>query len=459
MVTSGNTKASGSPQPANLSGDPDCPICKGVGFYRRDLPVDDPDFGRLQVCTCSQGAAQKMALAGLRQRSNLAAFSEKTFETFNPQGMVGLEQAQSSSLEYAHSMTIQFARSLEGWLLLLGGYGCGKTHLAAAIANHAIAQGVSTLFQPVPDLLDWLRFGYGREGASFEERFEEIRNMPLLVLDDLGTQNATPWSQEKLFQIINHRYVNRLPTVITSNQELADVEGRVRSRLEDPDLVIRVRISAPDYRAPMQEGVKHAEVSSLGRHSKYTFGNFSLRAGESLTKDEQQNLSKAFKAAQQFAEHPQGWLVLMGPTFTGKTHLAAAIGSYARSAAEGAPLFVEVPDLLEHLRATFHPSSPRTYDRVFEEVRSTNLLILDALGTQNATSWAREKLYQIFNYRYVAELPTVITMGLTLDDLEAQDARIFSRMSDTRLCRILKLLVPRFDTQAEAPKRTRKRRS
>jgi len=459
MAILGNTEPTGIPKPTVLTGDPQCPICAGVGFYRRDLPIDDPDFGRLLICVCSQNAAENIILEGLRQRSNLAAFSDKTFETFDPQGRVGLEQVQSNSLEYAHSMTIQFARSMEGWLLLLGGYGCGKTHLAAAIANHAVGQGVATLFQPVPDLLDWLRFGYGREGTSFEERFEEIRNMPLLVLDDLGTQNATPWSQEKLFQIINHRYVNRLPTVITSNQELVDVEGRARSRLEDPDLVIKVRISAPDYRAPMQEGVKHAQVSALADYSKYTFGNFSLREAEKLSQVEKQSLSKAFKTAQGFAERPQGWLVLMGPTFTGKTHLAAAIGNYARTNAEGAPVFVEVIKLLDHLRATFHPSSPRSYDRVFDEVLSTPLLILDALGTENATSWAREKLYQIFSHRYVTELPTVITMGLTMDDLEKQDPRIFSRMGDARLCRIHKLLVPRFPTTAEPPKSQRKRRA
>mgnify|MGYP001764635057 CR=1 FL=1 len=75
-----------------------------------------------------------------------------------------------------------------GWLLLTGGFGCGKTHLAAAIANHVVNNGIPTLFLTVPDLLDWLRFSYSGDAASFESRFEEIRTMPLLVLDDLGTQ-------------------------------------------------------------------------------------------------------------------------------------------------------------------------------------------------------------------------------------------------------------------------------
>ena len=62
--------------------------------------------------------------------------------------------------------------------------------------------GVPTLFLTVPDLLDTLRFAYNDEDTTFEERFDEIRNAKLLVLDDFGTQNATGWAQEKLFQII-----------------------------------------------------------------------------------------------------------------------------------------------------------------------------------------------------------------------------------------------------------------
>ncbi len=83
----------------------------------------------------------------------------------------------------------------------------------------------------------------------------------------------------------------------------------------------------------------------------------------------------------------------------GKTHLGAAIANYRAS--EGfSPMFIVVPDLLDHLRSTFNPSSETSYDRRFEEVRSAPLLVLDDLGTQAATPWVKEKLYQLFNYRY-----------------------------------------------------------
>ena len=296
-----------------------------------------------------------------------------------------------------------------------------------------------TIFLTVPDLLDWLRFSYGSRETNFEQRFNEIRDIRLLVLDDLGTQNATPWAAEKLYQVINYRYVNRLPTIVTTNVELEDIDGRISSRLQDPELVTVIKILAPDYRKPGTDS-GHPQLSSLHLHAKRTFGNFSMRENEKLPPTQQKTIDKTFRAAQRFAEKPSGWLVLMGSYSTGKTHLAAAIGNY-RHAEGDEPMFVVVPDLLDHLRATFSPSSNVPYDRMFQEVRTSPLLILDDLGTQSATPWAREKLYQLLNYRYNAELPTIITTSSPIKDI---DARISSRMQDTTLCTIHFIDVPPY---------------
>ncbi len=371
--------------------------------------------------------------------SSLEALKDLTFENFEKRGRVGLGQLQADSIENAYNQARNFTETQEGWLVMMGRYGCGKTHLAAAIANRAIENNTSTLFLTVPDLLDWLRFAYSGVDMSFEERFEEIREMPLLILDDFGTQNATAWAQEKIFQIMNHRYVNKLPTVITSNMLINDFEGRIRSRLQDPNLVTVVKIMAPDFRNPTDD-TGHPELSSLGLHSRQTFGNFSLRQRENIPSENLKDLKDAFEFARRFAEHPQGWLVLTGPYGSGKTHLAAAIGNY-QAGLGFPPLMVSVPDLLDHLRATFSPNSSVSLDRRFEEIRTSRLLILDDLGTQSATPWAREKLYQLFNYRYNAELPTVITTASKAEEL---DPRLFSRMQDQRLCELVVIPVPPY---------------
>lgn len=424
----------------NGPGDPDCPICHGIGFVGYDVSIHDPRFGKSEICVCRLNSVQSLKQQHLFQLSNLGSLSELTFSNFMPRGRVGLGAAQANSLQQAYNSAQNFAGIQKGWLLLTGGYGSGKTHLAAAIANQSVSMGTPTIFLTVPDLLDWLRSSFsGSADSDYEERFNEIRNAVLLVMDDFGTQSSTPWAEEKLFQIINSRYINRLPTVITSNQQLSDFEGRIHSRLLDPDLVTHVHILAPDFRNPTDE-FGHPELSSLHMHSRQTFGNFSFRKDESLRKEDFSSLREAFEAAQAFAENPKGWLSLHGTYGSGKTHLAAAIGNY-QSAKGSPPLFIVVPDLLDHLRAAFAPNSGISLDKRFNEVRTAQLLILDDLGTQSATPWAREKLYQLFNYRYNAELPTVITSSIMPDEL---DQRLYSRMSDRRLCRIQIITAPGF---------------
>jgi DNA replication protein DnaC len=443
-LAAGTSKASSQSGPKNEArgdqlGDPGCPICHGLGYLRRDVPVDDPAFGQLEICSCRYNEVTARIRSRLFRLSHLDEMKELTFDNFNPRGRIGYGPQQQDSIERAYNLSRQYAESLEGWLLIQGPFGSGKSHLAAAIANAAVAVGVPTLFLTVPDLLDSLRFAFDAEDVTFEERFESIRNSPLLILDDFGTQSATAWSREKLFQILNYRYINRLPMVVTSNLALEELDGRMHSRLSDPAVVQRIQISAPDYRRPEADSGQD-ELSSLDLHGDKTLGNFVLRRGEKLSSNDQATLEEAYKAAKAYAEQPEGWLVFSGPHGCGKTHLAAAIAKW-RADQGFAVMFVVVPDLLDHLRSTFNPRSPISYDRRFESVRKASLLVLDDLGTQSATPWAEEKLYQLLNYRYAAKLPTVIT---TIQTLEEIDPRLRSRMEDRRLSDIKPITAPAF---------------
>jgi DNA replication protein DnaC len=432
-------------------GDPNCPICKGIGFVSRDLPVGHPDFGKVQVCECRKDQVTAAYRSRLYEMSNLDALKDLTFATFQPRGRDSITQPQADSTEAAFITAKRYADNLKGWMFLWGGYGCGKTHLAAAIANTAVARNIPTLFLTVPDLLDSLRFTFDSEETSFEERFDEIRNIPLLVLDDFGTQNMTSWALEKLFQIINYRYINQLPLVVTSNQSVELIEGRLRSRFLDDTSVTRISIQAPDYRNPSAAN-DYPELSALGTLISQKFETFDFRKNEGIPREKLATLEQAFQISRDFAANPDGWLVLHGEYGCGKTHLAAAIGHYL-TAHQKPVLFVSVPDLLDHLRATFSPDSDTSYDRRFDDIRTASYLILDDLGTQTATPWSREKLYQLFNHRYNSGLPTVITVSARLGDL---DKRLLSRMTDDRLCRIVEINVPSYrgSGRKSSPKKT-----
>ena len=83
---------------------------------------------------------------------------------------------------------------------------------------------------------------------GYDQTFDRIRNSKLLILDDLGVENPSAWAQEKLFQLLNHRYSYELPTVITTNVDLDKFDARIRSRILHTEFTHRTKITAPDYR-------------------------------------------------------------------------------------------------------------------------------------------------------------------------------------------------------------------
>lgn len=111
-----------------------------------DVPVGHPNFGRIIPCECKIREREAKLLRQYLELSGLEQLEDWTFESFDPT-VPGVADAYRIALEYA--------RNPDGWLLLMGGFGCGKTHLAAAIANYVLHhQRLFPLFTVVPDLLD-----------------------------------------------------------------------------------------------------------------------------------------------------------------------------------------------------------------------------------------------------------------------------------------------------------------
>lgn len=120
-------------------------------------------------------------------------------------------------------------------VVFFGAVGCGKTFLAACIANHLLDQGTRVIFTNLPRIVN-------RMQASFEGRNElldELNRVPLLVLDDLRAERRTEFMTETLFNIIDGRYNSGLPLVVTTNMTAAELKqsggdlslDRVTSRL------------------------------------------------------------------------------------------------------------------------------------------------------------------------------------------------------------------------------------
>ena len=420
-----------------------CPICQGAGWVSKQVPVGHSDFGEAFPCRCQEAEGSPAARsASLLRYSNLGPLSRITFAGTRPEGP--LPDAGSQELfERAMDAAVQFAESPAGWMVLAGPSGSGKTHLAASISSRCIERGQTTFFMVAADLLDHLRATYSPDSeVSYSDLFEQVRTAALLVLDDLTSHTGTAWAQEKLFQIFNHRFSAQLPTVITVRGPLERLDEGLRTRMESADGFSRV-YRLGQYNTRLARGIGELPGDMTRR---MTFESFDPRGGRAATPDQQTSLAQARRAAETFASHPEGWLLYTGPSGCGKTHLAVAIAGQAQL--QGRPVFFAfVPELLDHLRATFSPDSPIAYDELFEQIKTVPLLILDDLGAESSTAWVEEKLYQIVVYRHEARLPTVITTSFSLDSLEIAKPRIASRLVDSMVVDWQPVAAPNYRDQ------------
>src|SRR5512144_1909030 len=94
---SSSTEPSRSTRSNDLPGDPDCPICHGIGFVRLDVPIGDPNFGKLHLCTCRQAQVSQQVRQRLFSMSNLDELGHLTLENFQPRGRIGLSPYKADS--------------------------------------------------------------------------------------------------------------------------------------------------------------------------------------------------------------------------------------------------------------------------------------------------------------------------------------------------------------------------
>lgn len=208
------------------------------GYYIiSNLPPAHPQANRLMPCACTRARQAAIIQAALPP-----ALRQMTFEAFQ------VNDENRTAFNHAR----KFAQSPWGqnqfFLTLIGPNRKGKTHLAAAILNALLDRGEPALFENVPNLLDDLRNGYSDD--SFYHQLERVKNAQVLVLDDLGAESSSSgqpfevsWPHGKLYQVVDHRILHELPTVVTSNLTPDRLPQRIGSRLRDQHFAVMVALS------------------------------------------------------------------------------------------------------------------------------------------------------------------------------------------------------------------------
>lgn len=133
----------------------------------------------------------------------------------------------------AYVQNWEWVKENNAGILLWGDVGGGKTFLAACIANALIDQCIPAMMTTIPKLVSAMTKDFGAERASV---LNMVANAPLLVLDDVGTERNTEFSNEQVYEIINTRYKAKKPLIVTTNltmSALKNVEDVTHKRIYD----------------------------------------------------------------------------------------------------------------------------------------------------------------------------------------------------------------------------------
>jgi len=147
-------------------------------------------------------------------------------------------------------LVLECKKDIDQGIFLTGKTGCGKTHLAVAMLRELAKEDKPSMFKNVSELLLEIR-GSFREGSETTEQelVEKYSAAPVLVLDDLGSEKSSEFAINTLYIIINHRDQELLPTIITSNLTLEQVETKLNARIASRVSGTRnIKINMQDYR-------------------------------------------------------------------------------------------------------------------------------------------------------------------------------------------------------------------
>ncbi len=170
----------------------------------------------------------------LRQRLKRARiprrYASKTLGTFDGRSSPILGNLTKDAERYAKGFNfeVEYPRGL----LMEGPVGCGKSHMAIAILREIIRKGYSGLYYNSPDLLRDIRATFSKGSQITEDDLlEEVTTIDMLVFDDMGAEMCTNFVLDRFYLIINERYTDCKPVIITTNLSREELKNRLGERI------------------------------------------------------------------------------------------------------------------------------------------------------------------------------------------------------------------------------------
>ena len=195
----------------NLLDNPEYQIQTRVGWVGGDYPVGHPDFGKYVACACRIAEKQGQLTSLFYKQSGLNRMETiPTLDTFDIKKSANGKEAYDSVSSWAFS-DVHYK-----WLLLHGDYGLGKTHLCKAVTVGLLHNKVPCRYVNANEFIETCK--EKMDTGEYDEYVKSIRECSRLILDDIGQEYSTDWTQQVFYNLIDYRYSNYLPTMITTNK-------------------------------------------------------------------------------------------------------------------------------------------------------------------------------------------------------------------------------------------------
>lgn len=189
----------------------DCPQAKAYWeeYDRKEAERKAAEEEEKRRKAMQQRIERLLGRSGIKKR-----FQQRTFANFRCD-TPGRRKNYEIAKEYADNFG--YHRAKGDGLYIEGTNGTGKTHLAAAIALQLIGEGIPVICKTSSDLLMDIKKSFDSEGAREHEVLSIYKRVDLLIIDDLGKEQCSDWSMSTLYSILNDRYEDMKPTIVTTN--------------------------------------------------------------------------------------------------------------------------------------------------------------------------------------------------------------------------------------------------